>query len=303
MARILVTGAGGFLGRHGVAALVADGWEVIAAGRRAPDLPGLSDSLAGDLLDPAARRGTVAAARAEALLHLAWADDPRDRWHAPANLDWAAATVGLARGFAAEGGRRMVLGSSCAVYDWAAGPLLTESGPLAPRSLYGAAKAATAGLLLAGQAALGLGVAEARIFFCYGEGEPRGRLVPDLVAGLAERRAVPCTDGRQRRDYLHAADVGRALALIAGSDATGPVNVGSGRAIRVSELIEEVVRQMDAPARPALGALARPADDPDEIVADVARLEALGFRPALDLRAGVAATLGALGHAARRGPS
>jgi nucleoside-diphosphate-sugar epimerase len=303
MARILVTGAGGFLGRHGVAALVAAGWEVIAAGRHAPDLAGLSDSLGADLLDPAARRRMVAGARAEVLLHLAWADDPRDRWHAPANLDWAAATLGLARDFVAGGGRRMVFGSSCAVYDWAAGPRLAESGPLAPASLYGAAKAATAGLLVAAQAALGLGVAEARIFFCYGGGEPRGRLVPDLVAGLTEGRAVPCTDGRQRRDYLHAADIGRALALIAGSDATGAINVGSGRAIGVAELIEEVVRQMNAPVRPVLGALARPAGDPDEIVADVARLEALGFRPALDLRAGVAATLGALGHAAGRAPS
>ena len=129
------------------------------------------------------------------------------------------------------------------------------------------------------------------MFFCYGAGEPPGRLVPDLIAGLAAGNPVDCTDGQQKRDYLNAADIGRALALIAGADITGPVNVASGRAIPVADLIAEVARQMNRPDLPRLGAIPRAADDPPEIVADISRLATLGFRPEYDLASGVSETL------------
>ncbi|MGV6847695.1 MAG: NAD-dependent epimerase/dehydratase family protein [Marinibacterium sp.] len=291
MARILVTGAGGFLGRYAVEALIAAGWQVVASGRRAPDLPGLTDAVAADLLDPADAAALVDRAGADVLLHLAWTDDPRARWHSPDNLDWVAATLALARRFADAGGRRIVFGSSCAVYDFAAGPVHAEADRTAPASLYGAAKAATGSLLGAAQSALGITVAEARMFFCYGGGEPAGRLIPDLVAGLSRGEPVACTDGRQARDYLHGADIGRALALLAGTEITGAVNVASGTATPVADLIGELARQMGRPDLPQMGAIQRAANDPDEITGDVSRLHGLGFRPELDLAAGVAETL------------
>jgi nucleoside-diphosphate-sugar epimerase len=288
MARVLITGASGFLGRATVAALAAQGDTLVGVGRRAPALPGLESALACDLLDPLAAKAAARTAGCEVLVHLAWADGPRDRWHGAANLDWTAATLCLAREFAAAGGRRMVFGSSCAVYDWSLGPVFDEAAPIAPRTLYGAAKAATAGLLVKAQPALGIGVAEARIFYCYGPGEPRGRLVSDLLAGLRDGRTVDCTDGLQRRDYLHSADVGSALAALAASDLTGPVNVGSGQPLAVADLVAEVARQAGRPDLLRMGAIARTADDPPEITAATRRLAQTQFRPRFGLIAGVA---------------
>lgn len=291
MPRVLVTGANGFLGRYAVSALAAEGWEVLGTGRLPPDLPDLADSMGGDLLKQSDRQILLDWAKADVLLHLAWLDDPRRRWHAPENVDWAAASLSFAHSFATCGGKRIVFASSCAVYDFAARNRHSENDTLRPTSLYGAAKAATANLLAAAAPAFGVSVAEARLFFCYGEGEPKGRLVPDLIGGIRRNEPVDCTDGKQRRDYLHAEDVGRALALICGSDVAGAVNVASGTSIGVADLVAEIAQQMGRPDLPRLGAIVRPAEDPDDIVADVSRLASLGFRPKLELRAGVELTV------------
>lgn len=290
--RVLITGASGFLGWHCCEAFAASGWDVVALSRsgRAPE--SVTERVHCDLLDPAETRRTVQSIRASHIVHMAWHDDPRDRWVSPANLDWAAASLHLARTFAEAGGERFILAGSCAQYDWTAGPVLSESAtPLRPASLYGAAKVSTSNVLMAAQAALGLSIAETRIFFCYGPGEPAGRLVPDLISGLRAGQPVACTDGRQVRDYLHAADIARAIELVAASDLTGAVNIARGEGVAVRELIMEVARQMDRPDLPQFGAMERAPSDPPEIRGDIARLRGLGFQPAFDLTSGIADTL------------
>lgn len=292
MGRVLVTGATGLIGRGTVRALLAAGHEVVTLGRAGTPLPGAS-AIACDLLDPAATDRAVAAAAASHLVHLAWLADARDRWVSPANLDWMAATLHLVRGFAAAGGRRAVCAGSCAEYDWQQTDL-SEATPLRPATVYGAAKAGTGLALTAAAPAMGLSLAWARIFFVYGPGEPRGRLFGDLIAGLRAGEKVECTDGLQERDFLHVDDLGRLLAGLLVAPLEGPVNVASGRAIPVRDVIGEIARQIGRPDLVRLGARPRGAGDPPRLAADVSRLTAaLGPLKVSDLSAGVAATLAA----------
>ena len=143
---------------------------------------------------------------------------------------------------------------TCAEYDWRADRPHAETDPLAPQSLYGIAKARTGELLCDAGPHLGLTVGWARIFFVYGPGEPPGRLLGDLIAGLRAGREVPCSDGTQRRDFLSAADIGAALVAMLEAGADGPVNVGSGEAVEVRRLIGHVA---DRIGRPDSGAARR----------------------------------------------
>lgn len=297
-ARVLLTGATGLIGRATAAALAGRGADVTALSRSGRSVPGAAHALACDLLDAALMTRAVGDARATHLVHLAWADGA-DRWHSPVNDDWAEATMALLRCFAEYGGRRALIAGSCAEYDWTGQGLLSETAPLRPATRYGQAKARAGNAARTAGPGLGVALVWARPFFVFGPGEPEGRLVGDLVRGLRAGRAVDCTDGLQRRDFLYSGDLGDALADLLASDATGAVNVASGRAIPVRDLIAEIARQVGRPDLIRLGARTRPKDDPAVLCADVTLLtRATGFRPAHDLAAGVAALLAAEGIAA-----
>jgi nucleoside-diphosphate-sugar epimerase len=290
--RVLVTGAGGFIGRRAVAALVASGHDVHAVGRSAgAEGPGVTWHVA-DLVAPGEAEGVTAKARAEALLHLAWYAVPGRYWTAPENEAWIGASLRLLRGFAAAGGTRAVLTGTAAEYRWG-GELLSETGtPLDPATLYGACKHATHVAARAAAAQLGIGLAWARVFFLYGPEEEPGRLVADVARRLLAGERVATTDGTQVRDFLHVDDVAGALAALLASDVCGAVNVASGRPRSVRDVITAVATAAGGLDRVDFGALPQRPGDPPRIVADVGRLrDEVGFAPAVELEEGVAATV------------
>ena len=291
--RVLITGGTGLIGRRTIRFVKQAGFEVVAL-TRSGHVDGADITIACNLLNAEDRRRAIREARASHLLHLAWHDAPQGRWTAPENLDWAVATISLVRQFSEYGGKHVVAAGSCAEYDWSYQDLGEET-PLKPSTLYGTTKATT-GLMLTGAAdTLNLRLAWARIFFCYGPGEPRGRLLGDLIQGLSAGEHVPCTDGLQERDFLHTDDIARAMVTLLSANVKGPINVASGQATRVREMIELTADLMGRRDLIDLGARPRPSDDPPRLVARIDRLEKLGFKPSFDLRSGLLDCLSAAG--------
>lgn len=284
--RVLVTGASGFLGQPTVAALAAGGAEVHALGRTRPhgDAAHWHEC---DLLAPGAAARVVDAVRPTHLVHAAWTTDPNSYWTSPDNDRWAGASRELVERFAARGGRRALLVGTCAEYDWSGGGRLREDSPLAPASPYARAKDA---LRRAAEQVPGLSVAWARLFFLYGPRERPQRLVPTVLEALAAGRSPQLSSGEHRRDYLYVDDAAGALAALLLTDLEGPVNVGSGRAVAVRDLVLAIARAAGRADLIRFGA--RPArDEPPLIEADVERLTAaIGFAPR-SLEAGAAATV------------
>lgn len=288
MTRVLVTGASGFVGRRLVPLLVAAGDEVHAVGRAVPP-----DDLGArwhpaDLLDDPV--STVREVRPEILVHLAWATAHGAFWTTPENLRWAGASLRLLQAFREAGGRRAVCAGTCAEYDWTtAAEVLAEDAPIRPATLYGAAKAAVH--LAAGAYARteGFELAWGRVFFPYGPGEDEGRLVASVARALVAGRPAETTEGLQVRDFIYADDVARAFAALVPAEVTGPVNVGSGIAVPVREVVGAVADAAGAADLVRFGALAGRPDDPPRIVADVRRLrDEVGVRPEVDLADGAA---------------
>src|SRR5262245_14759561 len=118
----LVTGARGFVGRAIVAALVAQGREVVALTSTAPE-PHIDASAwrHADLMDPTAVRGLLNEIRPEILVHAAWDTSHGAFWASDANYKWVSASLGLFEAFRESGGRRIVAVGSCAEYDWSYG--------------------------------------------------------------------------------------------------------------------------------------------------------------------------------------
>ena len=273
--RVLVTGASGFVGSHTLAPLAARGYDVHAVARRPrpDDLDGMPLTWhVADLLDPADREEMVRAVRPSHLLHAAWSLEPGKYAESPGNLDWVAASIQLLRQFQALGGRRLVTVGSCFEYEHGRQPVLTETSPIGPVTVYGVAKHALSIAIDALATATGLSTAWARLFYLYGPREDRRRLVGDIASSVLEGREVATSAGIARRDYMYIADAGDALAALLDSEVTGPVNVATGEAPPVRELVELVAATAGNPDLVRYGARPSPPNDPPEIRADIARL-------------------------------
>lgn len=291
MTRVLVTGAGGFIGRAAVPRLAEAGYEVhgVTSGRSAiPAVDGVEWHKA-DLLDPEQVGPLVRSIRAERLLHLAWYAVPGQFYSSVENLRWVEASIALARAFAVAGGTRAVMAGSCDEYDLSFGFCSEAVTPTRPGHLYGTCKHAVQSVLTAAGPELGLEVAWGRIFFVYGPGEHPQRLVASTIRSLLRGEAATCRYGGHVRDYLHVHDVASALIALVVGDVKGPVNVGSGEPVFLRDLVDRIGRQVGRPDLVAAGGRETAVDEPPVIVADVRRLRhELGWKPAFSLESGLA---------------
>jgi nucleoside-diphosphate-sugar epimerase len=292
MRKVLITGAGGFVGRQCLPRLAAAAREVHAVVRRGTG-PGPRGTVLhrADLLNAAEVSALLAEVRPSHLLHLAWVTTPGVYWTSAENLAWLAASLHLARAFAENGGERAVLAGSCAEYDWAAGECREGQTPLRPASLYGVCKNALREVVEGFARSAGLSVAWGRLFFLYGPHEAPRRLVPAVVGALLRGEPALCSAGEQRRDFLHVEDAAAALVALLGSGVTGAVNVGSGEAVPVRAVARRLAALVGRPHLLRLGAL--PAtDEAPLVVADVRRLrEEVGWAPEFSLDCGLARTV------------
>lgn len=291
MARVLVTGATGFIGRHVLAALEARGWEIHAATiDPVPLAPGVVQWHSADLLVPGEAARVVAAAQPSHLLHLAWYAVPGQYWTSRENLRWVRATLDLVEAFADSGGQRVLGMGSCAEYDWQEGHCVEDETRMAPATLYGACKHAAGLMTQALAAQAGISAAWARLFFLFGPHEHPDRLVSSVVRALVSGQVAECSDGAQVRDFLYVKDVASALVAVLESDATGAVNVASGRPLSVKDLVERIGELAGRPDLLRLGA--RPRDTVPRLTAANNRLtRQVGWTPRYDLDAALGETV------------
>jgi nucleoside-diphosphate-sugar epimerase len=288
--RVLITGGSGFVGRHCLLPLADAGFELhVASRQRISPSPGTWHSV--DLLEPVATASLLEEVRPTHLLHAAWYLEPGRYAMSLENFRWASSSLMLLDQFLLSGGHRAVMLGSCFEYSWDQ-PVLREDTPLAPRTVYGRCKASLSELVTAFGDSSELSTAWARLFFLYGPHEDRRRLVASVAASLLAGNEARCTDGRQERDYMFIEDASQALCALLDSPVEGAVNVATGDATPVAEIVKTLSDQIGRPDLLRLGALATAPDDPPRLVADVTRLRTeVGWNHVTSMSQGLAATV------------
>jgi nucleoside-diphosphate-sugar epimerase len=308
--RVLVTGAGGFIGAHVAALLAARGARVTAATSPRP-LPerlallarhGCERTLPVDLTAP--EECAAACSGQDVVLSLAHADGSvafkRSR---PAGIfrQNTLITLNLLEAAQAAGVERALVMSSSEVYPADAEAPLSEAAgaSLADRTEDGYAWSKRVSELAARLYARehGLKVAVARPNNVYGPGDhftgERCRVVPSLIRdtfAAADRLSV-WGSGEQVRTFLYVEDLAQGLLDLTERHAVGdPVNLGGEEEVTIRQLAETIVRLCGRPldvvcdARKPAGPLRRTVD------LTKAR-DLLGFRAATPLERGLRLTI------------
>jgi nucleoside-diphosphate-sugar epimerase len=112
----------------------------------------------------------------------------------------------------------------------------------------------------------------ARPFFLYGKHERPDRLLASVIRSLLQGEPARCSHGRQLRDYLYSTDAAEALVALLDSDVEGPVNIASGEATSIGDLVYRAAGRVGREKLVELCAIEARADEPPLIVADIRRL-------------------------------
>jgi UDP-glucose 4-epimerase len=304
--RCLVTGGAGFIGSNLVDALLARGDEVtvvddLSTGRR----ENLEEAggAGGRLVEQDIRDadGVLALCRdvsPETIFHFAAQIDVRRSVTDPAfdagiNVG---GTANLLEGARVAGTGRFVFASTGgAIYGEGEGKDLPlgEDARVEPLSPYGQSKFAAEGYVALYQRLYGLSGVSLRLGNVYGpRQDPLGEAgVVAIFCGRLRAGQPPTVfgSGQQTRDYIYVDDVVNAALAAASGDASGPINIGTGREASVLELLE-MLGGLDGAADfepefapPRMGEVQRISIDPARAGAELAWSAETGLEDGLRL--------------------
>ncbi len=301
--KVLVTGGAGYVGSHGVKALVAAGHDVVVIdtlerGHKEALRWGAFEEC--DIADRGRLDAVLARHKPQGLLHYAAYAYVGESMSAPLayyrnNVE---GTRVLLEASAAHGVKHVVFSSSCAVYGDPSKTPMTEDLPHAPVNPYGETKSVCERMIAWAAQAHGMNWMALRYFNASGadpDGEIGERHDPEThLIPLALRAAsggtplkvfgadYPTPDGTAVRDYIHVSDLAtahvKAIEYLGAGGASMALNLGTGAGVSVREVIDSVRRVTGSEPRYSLAE--RRAGDPPALYADPARARAtLGWMP------------------------
>lgn len=259
--RVVVTGAGGYLGPHVVAALADRGHDVVAVVR--PGSQSATDPRAtrfeADVLAP--DFDVTSWGHAPRIVHLAWKDGFIHNSHA--HMSQLSAHYRLLVAAADAGTERIVaLGTMHEVGYWEGA--ITADSPTDPQSQYGIAKEALRRALpLAMPETVSL--AWARAYYIYGDDRRSNSIFRKLLEAADEGKTVfPFTTGKSLFDFIRVEELGRQLAALTDApDVTGTINCSTGEPVSLADQVERFITENDLQISLEYGAFPdRPYDSP-----------------------------------------
>jgi dTDP-glucose 4,6-dehydratase len=301
-ARVVVTGAAGFIGSHLSEALLDRGHSVV----------GIDNLVTGDMANIAHLRSRKfefirhdvtrhidVEGPVDAVLHWASPASPIDYLELPIQtLKVGSLGTHNALGLAKAKGARFVLASTSEIYGDPLEHPQKETywgnvNPIGPRGVYDEAKRFAEAITLAYHRAHGVDTKIVRIFNTYG---PRmrlrdGRAVPAFMSQALRNEDVTIFgDGAQTRSFCYVSDLVDGILRLLESSTNEPVNIGNPHEITIEEIARTIMRLVGSTSRVVYRPL--PVDDPKQRRPDITRARTLlSWEPKVMLEEGLLKTV------------
>jgi nucleoside-diphosphate-sugar epimerase len=281
MKRVVVTGAGGFVGANLARMLVDRGHEahlIVRPGASRWRLEGLSESAEiheTDLADSGEVNALMSRLRPEWIFHLAahgaysWQDSGPEMIRS--NI---VGTVNLLEAGLRAGFEAFVNAGTSSEYGFRDHPP-SENEPVEPNSFYAVTKASATLYCRYMAQKHRVNTTTLRLYSVFGPYENPGRLVPNLIVQGLKGRLPELAQPSAAHDFVFTEDVCEAFLAAAsrtGGEAGAVYNVGSGVQVTLREVVEAARRLIPVAEEPQWGSMPDRAWDAKVWVADIRRI-------------------------------
>lgn len=306
--KVLVTGAGGFIGSHLVEELISSGTQVRAFVRYnsrgdpgllnhlAPHIRGEIELISGDLRDMLAV--TQAMKGVSYVFHLgALIAIPYSYLHPSEVIETnVMGTLNILLASRETGVKRIIHTSTSEVYGTAIRVPIGEDHPLQGQSPYSASKIGADKLAESFYRAYDLPVVTLRPFNTYGPRQSSRAVIPTIISQALTKQKIRLGNLDARRDLTFVSDTVAGFVKVATTEGVEgeTFNLGSGSEIRIGDLVKEVIdiigKSVEVEIDPAR---LRPGkSEVERLLSDNQKArQKLGWQPQVSLRQGLEETV------------
>ncbi len=293
--KVLVTGAGGFIGHFLLPALVERGHWVVATDLRLPSDAVASERVSWHPLDvsrPEEVYRVMLGTRPEAVIHLvSWLAAPCEAnplrgWEINFMSTQYLLDAGLAAGL-----KRFVFSSSISVFGRGVPEPVGDDAVKEPATIYGQTKLACEHLLRWYRNKHGIVVGATRFPWVYGPGRETGITAmysSKLLDAIAKHQPLDIDFPEEKGDWLYVRDAVKALLLLLASDSVPQVAYNIMGGLYTVREAMQVAKRVEPTAQITFRQGARPSDNPYPLsYDDSAARRDLGWAPDYSLEAGI----------------